>query len=126
MVTQSEVPPFANLQPASVVPNAAAVEAVVMGKPRVKPSYRHRVLLLPDLDRCKTIFRLSHLGRQTAPVRQKENSQSADGLWSWLARFGKDMVVDCTGGWLLNYARSANKPIRIASAITTNKVSAPR
>src|SRR5271165_6906578 len=28
--------------------------------------------------------------------------------------------------WLLNYARNANKPIPVASAITTNKVSAPR
>ena len=28
--------------------------------------------------------------------------------------------------WLLNYARNANRPIPVASAITTNKVSAPR
>jgi hypothetical protein len=28
--------------------------------------------------------------------------------------------------WLLNYARNANKRIPVASAITTNKVSAPR
>ena len=28
--------------------------------------------------------------------------------------------------WLLNYARNANKPIPVASAITTKKVSAPR
>jgi hypothetical protein len=28
--------------------------------------------------------------------------------------------------WLLNYARNANKPIPVAYAITTKKVSAPR
>jgi hypothetical protein len=28
--------------------------------------------------------------------------------------------------WLLNYARNANKPILVATAITTKKVSAPR
>ena len=28
--------------------------------------------------------------------------------------------------WLLNYARNANKPIPVASAITTKKVNAPR
>jgi site-specific recombinase XerD len=33
--------------------NAAALEAVVMGKPRVKPNYRRRSLRLPDLDHCK-------------------------------------------------------------------------
>src|SRR5947208_16489674 len=32
------------------IPTAAALEAVVMGKPRVKPNYRRRVLRLPDLD----------------------------------------------------------------------------
>src|SRR5437762_216077 len=36
------------------IPTAAALEAVVMGKPRVKPNYRRRVLRLPDLDHCKT------------------------------------------------------------------------
>jgi site-specific recombinase XerD len=33
--------------------NAAALEAAVMGKPRVKPNYRRRSLRLPDLDHCK-------------------------------------------------------------------------
>jgi hypothetical protein len=28
--------------------------------------------------------------------------------------------------WLLNYARNANKPIPVASALTTKKVNAPR
>ena len=28
--------------------------------------------------------------------------------------------------WLLNYARNANKPIRVESAITTKKPNAPR
>ena len=33
--------------------NPAAGEAVAMGKQRIKPSYRRRVLRLPDLDHCK-------------------------------------------------------------------------
>lgn len=33
--------------------NAAALEAVVMGRARVKPSCRRRSLRLPDLDHCK-------------------------------------------------------------------------
>jgi hypothetical protein len=41
--------------------NAAALEAVVMGKPRVKPNYRRRVLRQPDLDHCKTAV-LNNLG----------------------------------------------------------------
>src|SRR5437773_6471988 len=43
------------------IPTAAALEAVVMGKPRVKPNYRRRVLRLPDLDHCKTAV-LNSLG----------------------------------------------------------------
>lgn len=39
----------------------AAQEAVVMGKPRIKPNYRRRVLRLPDLDHCKTAV-LNSLG----------------------------------------------------------------
>lgn len=31
----------------------AALEAVAMGKHRVKPNYRRRLLRLPDLDHCK-------------------------------------------------------------------------
>jgi hypothetical protein len=42
--------PFCNVQPTSVVPSAAAWEAVAMGKHRIKPNYRRRVLRLPDLD----------------------------------------------------------------------------
>jgi len=38
-----------------------ALEAVVVGKPRVKPNYRRRVLRLPDLDHCKTAV-LNSLG----------------------------------------------------------------
>jgi hypothetical protein len=40
-------------QAVSVVPNAAALEAVAMGKQRIKPNYRRRLLRLPDLDHCK-------------------------------------------------------------------------
>src|SRR5437660_3282219 len=36
-----------------VVSNLAAWEAVAMGKQRIKPNYRRRVLRLPDLDHCK-------------------------------------------------------------------------
>ena len=39
----------------------AAWEAVVMGKQRIKPNYRRRVLRLPDLDHCKTAV-LNSLG----------------------------------------------------------------
>ena len=36
-----------------------------MGKPRVKPNYRRRVLHLPDLDHCKTAV-LNGLGSQAS------------------------------------------------------------
>lgn len=45
--------PSCKTQAALVVPNAAAREAVAMGKERIKPNYRRRVLRLPDLDHCK-------------------------------------------------------------------------
>src|SRR6202451_4278449 len=53
--------PFCNVQPTSVVPNAAAWEAVAVGKQRIKPNYRRRVLRLPDLDHCKSAV-LNSLG----------------------------------------------------------------
>jgi hypothetical protein len=43
------------------IPTAAALEAAVMGNPRIKPNYRRRVLRLPDLDHCKTAV-LNSLG----------------------------------------------------------------
>ena len=35
-------------------------------------------------------------------------------------------IMKGSGQWLLYYARNANKPIRVAFAITTKKVTAPR
>ncbi len=42
-------PTSCNIRPASVVPNAAAWEAVAMGKHRIKPNYRRRIL---DFNSC--------------------------------------------------------------------------
>ena len=43
------------------MPMARHWEAVVMGKHRIKPNYRRRVLRLPDLDHCKSAV-LNSLG----------------------------------------------------------------
>src|SRR5208337_2087188 len=50
--------------------NPAAWEAVAMGKQRIKPNYRRRVLRLPDLDHCKTAV-LNSLG---SPARAESTS----------------------------------------------------
>src|SRR5260370_2161428 len=52
------------------IPTAAALEAVVMGKPRVKPNYRRRVLRLPDLDHCKTTVLNTPRSPPSPPVYQ--------------------------------------------------------
>src|ERR1035441_10634457 len=48
---ERSAPVFCNVQPVSVVPNAAAWEAVAMGKQRIKPNYRRRVLRLVSVRR---------------------------------------------------------------------------
>ena len=59
--------------------NAAALEAVVMGKPRVKPNYRRRVLRLPDLDHCKTTV-LNSLG---SPGSRRVYEYAIDQFIAW-------------------------------------------
>src|SRR5439155_509477 len=76
------------------IPTAAALEAVVMGKPRVKPNYRRRVLRLPDLDHCKTAV-LNSLG---SPASRRVYEYAIDqfiawncSVWSWTtSRCAKD------------------------------------
>jgi hypothetical protein len=41
------------LSPSAVLPSLRHEEAVAMGKHKVKPNYRRRLLRLPDLDHCK-------------------------------------------------------------------------
>jgi hypothetical protein len=59
--------------------NAAALEAVVMGKPKVKPNYRRRVLHLPDLDHCKTAV-INSLG---SPASRRVYAYAIDQFISW-------------------------------------------
>src|SRR5947208_11237043 len=61
------------------IPTAAALEAVVMGKPRVKPNYRRRVLRLPDLDHCKTAV-LNSLG---SPASRRVYEYAIDQFIAW-------------------------------------------
>jgi integrase len=61
------------------IPTAAALEAVVMGKPRVKPNYRRRVLRLPDLDHCKTAV-LNSLG---SPASRRVYEYAIDQFVAW-------------------------------------------
>src|SRR6202048_416288 len=63
----------------SVVPNAAAWEAVAMGKHRIKPNYRRRVLRLPDLDHCKLAVRNS-LG---SPASRRVYEYAIDQFIAW-------------------------------------------
>ena len=53
----------------TVIPTAAALEAVVVGKPSVRPNDRRRVLRLPDLDHCKTTV-FNRLGSPPSPSRR--------------------------------------------------------
>src|SRR5205823_7174288 len=66
-------------QAVSVVPNAAALEAVAMGKQRIKPNYRRRLLRLPDLDHC-TRSVLNSLG---SPGSRRVYEYAIDQLLAW-------------------------------------------
>jgi hypothetical protein len=57
----------------------AALEAVVMGKARIKPNYRRRVLRLPDLDHCKTAV-LNSLG---SPASRRLYEYAIDQFIAW-------------------------------------------
>jgi hypothetical protein len=50
-----------------------------MGKPRVKPNYRRRVLRLPDLDHCKTAV-LNSLG---SPASRRVYEYAIDQFIAW-------------------------------------------
>ena len=50
-----------------------------MGKPRVKPNYRRRVLRLPDLDHCKTTV-LNSLG---SPASRRVYEYAIDQFIAW-------------------------------------------
>src|SRR5256884_5248691 len=50
-----------------------------MGKPRVKPNYRRRVLRLPDLDHCKTAV-LNSLG---SPASRRVYEYAIDQFMAW-------------------------------------------
>jgi site-specific recombinase XerD len=54
-------------------------EAVVMGKHRVKPNYRRRVLRLPDLDHCKSAV-LNSLG---SPASRRVYEYAIDQFIAW-------------------------------------------
>ena len=54
-------------------------EAVVMGKHRVKPNYRRRVLRLPDLDHCKSAI-LNSLG---SPASRRVYEYAIDQFITW-------------------------------------------
>src|SRR4030081_1047660 len=59
--------------------NPAAWEAVVMGKPRIKPNYRRRVLRLPYLDHCKLAV-LNSLG---SPASRRVYEYAIDQFIDW-------------------------------------------
>jgi site-specific recombinase XerD len=55
------------------------MEAVVMGKQRIKPNYRRRVLRLPDLDHCKSAV-LNSLG---SPASRRVYEYAIDQFIAW-------------------------------------------
>jgi site-specific recombinase XerD len=57
----------------------AALEAVAMGKQRIKPNYRRRVLRLPDLDHCKSAV-LNSLG---SPASRRVYEYAIDQFIAW-------------------------------------------
>src|SRR5258705_850174 len=59
--------------------NPAAWEAVVMGKHKIKPNYRRRVLRLPDLDHCKLAV-LNSLG---SPASRRVYEYAIDQFIAW-------------------------------------------
>jgi site-specific recombinase XerD len=58
---------------------SAAWEAVAMGKSRVQPNYRRRVLRLPDLDHCKSAV-LNSLG---SPASRRVYEYAIDQFIAW-------------------------------------------
>src|SRR5580692_4833080 len=63
----------------AVVPNQRRWEAVAMGKHRIKPNYRRRVLRLPDLDHCKLAV-LNSLG---SPASRRVYEYAIDQFIAW-------------------------------------------
>src|ERR1700689_2202020 len=57
----------------------AALEAVAMGKHRIKPNYRRRVLRIPDLDHCKLAV-LNSLG---SPASRRVYEYAIDQFTAW-------------------------------------------
>src|SRR6266853_2883454 len=57
----------------------AALEAVAMGKHRIKPNYRRRLLRLPDLDHCKRAV-LNSLG---SPASRRVYENAIDQFIAW-------------------------------------------
>ena len=54
-------------------------EAVAIGKKRIQPNYRRRVLRLPDLDHCKTAV-LNSLG---SPASRRVSKYAIDQFIAW-------------------------------------------
>jgi hypothetical protein len=57
----------------------AAWEAAAMGKAKIKPNYRRRVLRLPDLDHCKSAV-LNSLG---SPASRRVYEYAIDQFIAW-------------------------------------------
>src|ERR1700682_4505039 len=68
----------------AVVPNQRQWEAVAMGKHRIKPNYRRRVLRLPDLDHCKLAV-LNSLG---SPASRRVYEYAIHQFIAWSGRSG--------------------------------------
>ena len=54
-------------------------EALAMGKQKIKPNYRRRVLRLPDLDHCKSAV-LDSLG---SPASRRVYESAIDQFIAW-------------------------------------------
>jgi hypothetical protein len=73
-----------------------------------------------------------HLLRHIYVARVVASDHTPIGITRNVKVHPSDRIFDTIGRkleeveWLLNYARNANKPIPVASAITTKKVNAPR
>jgi len=63
-----------------------------MGKPKIKPDYRRRVLRLPDLDHCK----LSVLNSLGSPASRRVYEYAIDQFIGWYCgtRFTSQLASD--------------------------------
>ena len=103
-----------------------------MGKNRIKPNYRRRVLRLPDLDHCKTSVSIAsdhpHLAASTSMPLTNSSPGTAPNLDS-LSTVSSSFAIACTWnqeGWPRTPSTSSSPPcVVLHTKLPTQACSVP-